>query len=143
MAQTTAQRLVAIMEERNLRQVDILEKAKPYCEKYKQKLTKSDLSQFVNGKVTPRQWKLTILSLALDVSEAWLMGFDVPMERVEEPIEFKNNRVGALNKVEEELVLNFRQLTQQGKEYVLQSMDLAKNMYSSGDNSISKMEDAV
>lgn len=81
MPKTTAQRLKAIMEQNNLKQVDILHAAKPYCEKYNVTLGKSDLSQFVNGKVTPGQQKLTILGLALNVSEAWLMGLDVPMQR--------------------------------------------------------------
>jgi len=79
--ESTATRLNALMRDRNLRQVDILEKCKPFCEKFNVKLGRNDLSQYVNGKVEPGQEKLTILGLALNVSEAWLMGFDVPMER--------------------------------------------------------------
>lgn len=79
--ETTASRLKKIMAEKNLKQVDVLEAAKPFCEKYNVKLNKSDLSQFVSGKVVPGQWKLTVLGLALNVSEAWLMGYDVPAER--------------------------------------------------------------
>lgn len=79
---STSDRLKQIMKERNLKQVDILEKAQPYCQKYNVKLGKSDLSQFVSGKVEPGQWKLTVLGRALDVNEAWLMGYDVPMERM-------------------------------------------------------------
>ena len=75
-----SERLNQAMKIRSLKQVDVLEAAKPYCEKYGVKLTKSDLSQYVSGKVEPRQEKLTILSLALNVSEAWLMGYDVGME---------------------------------------------------------------
>lgn len=78
---STADRLAEIMKERNLKQVDILRAAKPFCDKYGVKLAKNDLSQYVNGKVEPGQEKLTILGLALNISEAWLMGFDVPMER--------------------------------------------------------------
>ena len=74
----TAERLREIMQGRSLRQIDILERAAPYCKEYGVKLGKSDLSQYVSGKVEPGQEKLTILALALDVSEAWLMGFDVP-----------------------------------------------------------------
>lgn len=85
MGSNTATRLKEIMEKRNLKQSDILRMAKPYCERYKIKLGKSDLSQFVSGKVEPGQWKLTILGLALNVSEAWLMGLDVPMERKATP----------------------------------------------------------
>ena len=80
---STSERLKQIMNERSLRQVDILEAAKPYCEKYGVKLAKNDLSQYVSGKVEPRQEKLTILGLALNVSETWLMGYDVRRERDE------------------------------------------------------------
>ena len=69
------------MEARQLRQVDILEAAEPFCKKYNVKLEKNALSQYVSGKVEPGQEKLTILGMALGVSEAWLMGYEVPMER--------------------------------------------------------------
>ena len=77
----TSQRLKQIMSEKNLRQADILRAAEPYCKRYGIKLAKNDLSQYVNGKVEPGQEKLTILGLALGVSEAWLMGYDVHQER--------------------------------------------------------------
>ena len=48
--ETTSSRLRKIMSERNLRQVDILNLAAPYCEKYNVKLNKSDLSQYCSGK---------------------------------------------------------------------------------------------
>lgn len=79
--ETTSVRLRKIMEERNLRQVDILNLTKPYCSEYGVKMNKSDLSQYCSGKTEPNQEKLFILGKALNVSEAWLMGFDVPMER--------------------------------------------------------------
>lgn len=78
---TTSERLRQVMDARNLRQVDILEAAEPYCKKYGVKLEKNALSQYVSGKVEPGQEKLTILGLALGISEAWLMGYEVPMER--------------------------------------------------------------
>ena len=78
---TTSDRLKYLMESRNLRQADILEKIKPYCEKYGVKIPRNVLSQYVTGKLMPKQDKLTILGLALGVSEVWLMGYDVPMER--------------------------------------------------------------
>ncbi len=78
---TTAQRLKQIMDSRQLRQVDILEMVEPFCKKYDIKLGKNALSQYVSGKVEPGQERLTILGMALGVSEAWLMGYEVPMER--------------------------------------------------------------
>lgn len=80
---TTADRLQQIMSERSLRQVDILEACKPYCEKYGVQLKKNDLSQYVSGKVEPKQDKLSILGLALNVNEVWLMGYNVPAGRDE------------------------------------------------------------
>ncbi|HEM4100327.1 TPA: helix-turn-helix domain-containing protein [Streptococcus suis] len=79
--QSTAERLKIIMQERNLKQVDVIEKSKPFQEQLGIKLGKSALSQYVNGVQSPDQHKLTLLSLTLDVSEAWLMGYDVPRER--------------------------------------------------------------
>lgn len=79
--ENTSIRLKTIMKERHLRQVDILELTKPYSEKYNVKVSKSDLSQYVSGLVEPGQDKLSLLGMALGVSEAWLMGYDVPIER--------------------------------------------------------------
>ena len=79
--ENTSTRLKQIMSDKNLRQVDILAKTMPYCKKYGVKMNKSDLSHYCSGKTEPNQNKLFVLSLALNVSEAWLMGFDVPMER--------------------------------------------------------------
>ena len=79
--ENTAIRLKTIMNMRGLRQVDILNLTVPYCQKYSVKMNKSDISQYCSGKTEPNQEKLFILGNALNVSEAWLMGFDVPMER--------------------------------------------------------------
>lgn len=78
---TTSERLKQIMLERDLKQVDILNLCAPFCKKYSVKLGKNDLSQYVSGKVTPGQDKLTILGMALNVDEVWLMGYDVPSSR--------------------------------------------------------------
>ena len=81
---TTAQRLKEVMEKRDLRQVDVLDMAKPFCEKYGVKLNKNDLSQYLSGKVQPKQDKLTLLGMVLNVSEGWLMGFEVSPDRATE-----------------------------------------------------------
>lgn len=77
----TSIRLKEIMNQENLKQVDILEKAKPFSSKYDTKISKVDLSQYVAGKVEPGQAKLFVLASALNVNEAWLMGYDVPKDR--------------------------------------------------------------
>ena len=79
MTENSAMRLKKIMKIKNIKQIDILNSAQPYCKMYGVKLNKSDLSQYLSNKAIPGQKKLKILSLALNVSPAWLMGFDVPM----------------------------------------------------------------
>ena len=87
---TTAERLQQIMDERNLKQVDVLALAQPYCKKYGVSLGKTALSQYITGKFQPGQDRLQILGLALNVSEAWLMGFDVPREKQSAPTDEKS-----------------------------------------------------
>lgn len=79
----TSDRLKQIMKERNIRQVDILNACKPFCKRYNVKLEKNDLSQYISGKVQPGQDKLSILGMALNVNEVWLMGYDVPSGKTE------------------------------------------------------------
>ena len=78
--ESVAARLKYIMNQRGLKQVDVLNLARPYCEKYNVKLAKNYLSQYCSGKNEPGKDILNVLSLALDVNPAWLQGFDVPQE---------------------------------------------------------------
>jgi transcriptional regulator with XRE-family HTH domain len=73
----TAERLKQIMEKYDLRQSDILKRCERYCEKFGIKIQRNDLSQYISGKVEPSQKKLSVLALALNVTEPWLMGYDV------------------------------------------------------------------
>lgn len=77
----TTQRLRELMDERDMRQVDVLRAAQPHCEQLGVKLGRNDLSQNLSGKVEPGQFKLTVLGLTFDVHESWLMGLDVPREQ--------------------------------------------------------------
>lgn len=77
----TADRLRELMTEKNWKQVDVINNSKPFQEKLGVKLGKSALSQYVNGIQAPDQKKLALLALTFNVSEAWLMGYDVPRGR--------------------------------------------------------------
>ena len=77
----TSDRLRQLMAERSWKQVDIINHSQQYQEKLGVKLGKSALSQYVNGVQAPDQKRLALLALVFDVSEAWLMGYDVPRER--------------------------------------------------------------
>lgn len=65
-------RLKEGMRLRNLKQVDLVQKTN---------INKATLSQYLSGKYEPKQNNIHLLAKTLNVSEAWLMGFDVPMER--------------------------------------------------------------
>ncbi len=45
---------------------------------------KSAISQYISGKYEPKQVAIHKIAKALNVSEAWLMGYNVPIQRVEE-----------------------------------------------------------
>lgn len=117
---TTAIRLKEIMEKRNLRQVDILNLTKPYCEKYNIKMNKSDISQYCSGKTEPNQDKLYVLGKALNVSEAWLMGFDVSMERTDRRTQNQNSDFQSRKDFyQEQLLSSFTKLNNQNKKKVI------------------------
>ena len=81
---TSTERINQIMKEKKLRQIDVLNLAKPFQAKYNIKFSKSHLSQYVNGKSNPDNEKIFLLSKVFGVTEAWLLGYNVPRyERIE------------------------------------------------------------
>ena len=63
-----------------LKQKDLAELCKPYCEKYNVRIGNNDINQYIKGKASPNQDRLTILSKALKIPEVWLLGYDVPIK---------------------------------------------------------------
>lgn len=57
---------------RNMKQVELADKTG---------IDKGQISSYLSGKYKPKQENLSLLAAALDVSEYWLMGLDVSMER--------------------------------------------------------------
>ena len=120
--ENTSIRLQKYMKITGLKQVDILERCKPYCDKYNVKMGKSLLSQYVSGAFEPKQKNLTILAQALDVSEVWLMGYDVPMERT------VATSSRTLTATENKLLDAFDRLNQDGQQKATEYIeDLAGN----------------
>ena len=111
----TSIRLKQVMSESHLRQVDILERTLPLCAKYDVKMNKSDISQYVSGKVEPNQDKLFVLSLALNVSEGWLMGYDVPKSR--------SSSMSAFPEQDRMLLENFHRLSDSQQARLLAYLD--------------------
>lgn len=72
-------RIQDAMNLRNMKAVDICEKTK---------IPKSSMSMYLSGRVEPKSDRLYKIAKCLDVSESWLLGYDVPMERTQKQ---KNN----------------------------------------------------
>lgn len=110
---STSARLRQLMSETGLRQVDILDKSKPFQKQLGVKMGRSALSQYVTGKSKPDDKKLYLLSKTLGVSEAWLMGYDVEKKRVPD-----NERNSTSNEKPEILTI-YNQLKEPRQEKVL------------------------
>lgn len=65
-------RLQIALDARGMKQVDLVNITG---------IGKSSISTYLSGEYEPKQKNLYKLAQALDVSESWLMGYDVPMER--------------------------------------------------------------
>ena len=112
MKKTTAERLREIMYARGLKQADIVRMCQPYADRLGIKFQKSALSQYILGRNEPNQYKLTVLALALNVSEAWLMGYDVPMKR-------ESNTTDNLTDGEQMLLSLFREFSKEMQDACL------------------------
>ena len=73
--ESCGQRIAKALSIRNIRQADLAEMTN---------IPKSSLSLYLKGAYEPKDDRIYIIAKALRVSEAWLMGYDVPMEKSEE-----------------------------------------------------------
>ena len=71
---STSERLKTAMKLKNLKQADLVRSTG---------IDKGSISLYVSGKYSPKGDKLYKLAMALDVSSAWLSGFNVPMNNSE------------------------------------------------------------
>lgn len=78
LSETFKDRLNKAMALRNMKAIDLSEKTG---------ISKARISQYVNGIYTPKSKSTYIIAQALNVSETWLMGIDVPMEPQKAEIE--------------------------------------------------------
>lgn len=72
-----AKRFEYIMNLRGLKQVDLVNKTG---------ISKASIHQYVKGIHCPENDRAFLLAQVLRVNPVWLMGFDVPMEEVEEKV---------------------------------------------------------
>lgn len=69
-------RLQEALDLRDMRPIDLCKKTG---------IPKNTLSYYLKGKTQPKADRIHQIGLALGVSEAWLLGYDVPRDRVDEP----------------------------------------------------------
>lgn len=81
---TISERLQFAMDKRKIKQIDLARVAD---------VNQGALSRYLKGSYEPKSATIYKLALALDVSDMWLEGYDVPMERSQKQkeIDFKNN----------------------------------------------------
>ena len=81
---TISERLQFVMDKRKIKQIDLARVAD---------VNQGALSRYLKGSYEPKSATIYKLALALDVSDMWLEGYDVPMERSrkQKEIDFKNN----------------------------------------------------
>jgi transcriptional regulator with XRE-family HTH domain len=72
---TTSERLQEAMRATGKKQVDLVRETG---------LERGAISRYVAGKYEPKQTAINKLAVALNVSEMWLWGYDVPMYRTPE-----------------------------------------------------------
>ncbi len=86
------------------------------------KIPKSAISQYVSGAFEPKQDRIYLIAKALNVSEAWLMGYDVPMER-QKPL--PNDERVSLTEGEKVLLDLFNRVPEDKQQLVLQMIRAA------------------
>lgn len=105
------QRISTALAMRGMKQYELCEIAK---------IPRSSLSLYLSGAYEPKQDRLHTMAVALDVSEAWLMGYDVPMARQKNPPEEPK-----LSEGERMLLDLFRQVPEEQQQLVLQMIRAA------------------
>ena len=87
----------------------------------KTKIPKGAISQYISGAFEPKQDRIYLIAQALSVSEAWLMGYDVPMDR---QTSSPSDKV-ELTEGEKALLELFKRVPEDKQELVLQMIRVA------------------
>ena len=115
MSDTFKNRLVQAMQHRGIKAAELAKRTG---------LSKAQISQYTNGVYEAKQTALYKLAVALDVSEARLMGYDVDMERLISQKCAEQTNIIELMQLHfgsevTELVQMFSQLNRKGKKKAL------------------------
>ena len=110
---TCAERLRTLLAVRGIKQSELCKLTK---------IPKSSLSQYLSGDFEPKQDRIYTIAKALNVSEAWLIGYDVPMEREKKP---PNDEKIILTDGERALLDLFSRIPEDKQNLVLQMIRVA------------------
>lgn len=83
--ESIAQRIRKAMDAKGKKQADLVRETG---------LDRGSISSYLSGKYEPKQKAIYKLAKALDVSEAWLLGYEVPMTRTDD--QKKNDQLAQL-----------------------------------------------
>lgn len=111
-------------------------------------LSKQAVSTYMTGIRSPKLPVIQALSNALNVNEAWLLGYDVPKEKgvfdtfiaakdipdyiksvVKSDEELYKFLTTFYSRDEIQIINDYKELSKQGKEYMRQTMEMAKITY--------------
>ena len=108
MPEKFSDRLRLAMKLRGMRQADVILKAAPLCKEEGVKLGSNAISQYLSGKVMPREEKLRILSQVLDVNQLWLAGQDVSWQRTldEQETDRLKMQVSTMDRANDKILMN-------------------------------------
>ena len=106
---STADRLREAMEDTGKKQVDLMRETG---------LNRGTISRYLSGEYEPKQIAVQKLAVALDVSEVWLWGYDVPKERKKE--EKPTGADGGLSEEMQELIDCIKKLPEDKIQMLLQ-----------------------
>ena len=116
--ETCAQRIKTALEIRRMKQIDLCTLAS---------VPKSSLSLYLSGAYEPKQDRLAKMAIVLNVSEAWLMGYDVPMER--ERIVVESPQQMALSEYEQMMLDLLRRVPADKQQMVIDVIQTVLDAY--------------
>ena len=111
--ESCAKRLAFALSMRNMKQTDLCSSTG---------IPKSAISQYIKGSFEPKQDRIFLMAKALNVSEAWLMGYEVPMEKEKLPTDEMTLTDG-----EKVLIELFRQVPEYDQRMLLDMIKVALN----------------
>lgn len=121
----TSDRLKEAMRIRDMKQVDLLARTG---------INKGAMSSYLAGRYEPKQKNLHALARALNVSEAWLMGLDVPME----PSTLAPAAAPSLSRDRKDLLDKYDALNDEGKAKLIERADELISLGNTLDNDAKK-----